>query len=325
MDEPDRVALGKVLFFDPLLSVNGKRACASCHNTDKAFAENRPKSLDLEGKPVARNAPSLIYAALATTQFWDGHAKDVENQMAHVASNPREMGNTLEELPARFSKSDEYAAMFAKAFPNEKDAISVINMEKAMGAYLRSLVTFDSDFDRYMRGETATIDASVQRGFNLFMGKAKCGTCHFAPIFNGTVPPQYLDTEFEVIGVPNEKNELDSDVGKLSMNRLEKFRHSFKTVTVRNVALTAPYMHNGVYKSLYEVVDFYNKGGGKGMGFDVPNQTLPFDKLNLKESEMLDIVHFMESLTDKTIHTPPAQLPKFSDPSVSKRKIGGEY
>ncbi len=311
VDAPERIELGKILFFDPIMSANGKRSCSSCHNADKAMAENYPKSLDLDGKPVARNAPSLIYAALATTQFWDGHARSVEEQMAHVASNPKEMGNVLEELPVRFAKSAEYVALFKKAFPSESDPLSISNMEKAMGAYLRSLATFDSEFDQFMRGETDKIAPDVQQGFNLFMGKAKCGTCHFAPVFNGTVPPQYLDTEFEVIGVPNEKNELDSDIGRMAIIPSEKYRYSFKTVSVRNAALTAPYMHNGVYKSLYEVVDFYNKGGGAGMGFDLPRQTLPFDKLNLTEKEMRQIVSFMESLTDKKMPQPPAKLPRF--------------
>ncbi len=322
---PARVELGKLLFFDPILSVNAKRACASCHNPDKAFAESFPKSLDLEGKPVDRNAPSLMYSALATNQFWDGRARSVEEQMGHVVTSSREMGNQMEALSKRFMKSPAYVELFKKAFFNQPDAVSISNIQKAIGAYLRSLSTFDSDFDRYMRGETDKIDPSVKRGFNLFMGKAKCGTCHFAPIFNGTVPPQYLDTEFEVIGVPNEKGNLDADLGKYALIRAEKYRHAFKTVTVRNVALSKPFMHNGVHKTLAEVVSFYNKGGGTGLGLDVPNQTLPFDKLNLSKKEERDIVKFMESLTDKNLPKAPDRLPLFDDPSVALRKIGGEY
>ncbi len=324
-EDSNRILLGKLLFFDPILSINGKRACASCHKPDKAFTESLSQSLDLNGKAIDRNAPSLMYAALSTSQFWDGHSRSVEEQMGHVTANPREMGNQLADLPARISGSSEYIALFKKAFLNQYDAVSVSNIEKAMGAYLRSLPAFDSDFDKYMRGETDRIDNAVKKGFNLFMGKAKCGTCHFAPVFNGTVPPQYLDTEFEVIGVPNVKNQLDTDLGKYAFVPAEKYRNAFKTITVRNATLTRPYMHNGRYKTLEEVVDFYNKGGGTGLGFDVPNQTLPFDKLNLSAKEVHYIVKFMEALTDKNLPKAPDSLPLFDDPSVALRKIGGEY
>jgi cytochrome c peroxidase len=324
-DTPERIQLGRLLFFDPVLSSNGKRACASCHRPENALAEPLPKSLDLEGKPLSRNAPSLMYSAVATSQFWDGHADDVEAQLLHVASNLREMGNAIEDVPVRLAKSKEYLSLFDKAFPNQEEALRLQNVQKAMGAYIRSLAVFDSEFDKFMRGETAKIDPSVQRGFNLFMGKAKCGTCHFAPVFNGSVPPQYLDTEFEVIGVPDEKGNLDADLGKYSIYPSKKFRNSFKTVTVRNAALSAPYMHNGVHKTLAEVVSFYNKGGGKGMGLDVPNQTLPFDKLNLTKKEEHDIVKFMETLTDKELPKAPDRLPLFDTPSVIARKIGGAY
>jgi cytochrome c peroxidase len=324
-EDTNRIALGKILFFDPILSLNGKRACATCHNPDKAFAESLPQSLDLAGKPMERNAPSLLYSALATNQFWDGHSRSVEEQMGHVATNPREMGRKIAELPAQLAESPEYVALFKKAFLDQPDALSISSIEKAMGAYIRSLPAFDSDFDAYMRGETTKIDPSVKRGFNLFMGKAKCGTCHFAPVFNGTVPPQYLDTEFEVLGIPNEKGSLDNDLGRYALLPAEKFRRAFKTVTVRNAALSAPYMHNGVHKSLAEVVSFYNKGGGKGMGFDVPRQTLPFDKLDLTKKEENDLVQFMKALTDKQLPKAPTRLPSFEDPSVSARKIGGDY
>jgi cytochrome c peroxidase len=324
-DSPERIELGKILFFDPILSVNGKRSCATCHRPENAFAEPLSSSLDLTDKPVGRNAPSLIYSALATNQFWDGKANDVEDQLFHVASNLREMGNNIEDVPVRLAKSSEYIALFEKAFPNQTEALRVSNIQKAMGAYLRSLAVFDSEFDQFMRGETAKITPSVKNGFNLFMGKAKCGTCHFAPIFNGTVPPQYLDTEFEVLGILSEKGGLDTDLGRFHLYPAEKFRRAFKTVTVRNAALSAPYMHNGAQKTLAAVVDFYQKGGGVGMGFDVPNQTLPFDKLSLTKQEQADLVKFMESLTDKTLPKAPTRLPVFEDAVLNNRKIGGTY
>jgi cytochrome c peroxidase len=266
-----------------------------------------------------------MYSALAASQFWDGHASTVEEQMLHVTSNLQEMGNAIEDLPVRLSKSTAYLRLFEEAFPKQSNPIDLQNIQKAMGAYIRSLAVFDSSFDQYMRGETSTIDAGVQRGFNLFMGKAKCGTCHFAPVFNGTVPPWYLDTEFEVIGVPDDKGRLDADLGKYKLYPADKFRHAFKTVTVRNAALTAPFMHNGVHKTLPEVVSFYNKGGGTGMGLEVPNQTLPFDQLNLSKREERDIVKFLEALTDRRLPKAPSALPPFGEPSIDLRKIGGEY
>jgi cytochrome c peroxidase len=130
------------------------------------------------------------------------------------------------------------------------------------------------------------------------MGKGKCATCHFFPLFNGTVPPAYQETESEVLGAPATAagKEVDSDVGKFVLTEREPHRYAFKTPTVRHVSKTAPYMHNGVYKTLEEVVDFYNNGGGNGLGFNLENQTLPFDELNLTINEKKALVAFMRVL-----------------------------
>ena len=136
---------------------------------------------------------------------------------------------------------------------------------------------------------------------NLFMGKAKCATCHFAPVFNGTVPPNFAKTEHEVVGTPKDKagSALSDDTGRYMFNQMPQLKGAFKTPGLRNVAVTAPYMHNGVYDTLEEVVDFYNKGGGLGMGLPADNQTLPFDKLSLTDAEMKALVAFMKALTDE--------------------------
>jgi len=132
------------------------------------------------------------------------------------------------------------------------------------------------------------------------MGKALCATCHFMPLTNGSVPPFFTETEKEVIGVPKESNnkELDTDTGFYWVYNENLHKGMFKTPTIRNIELTAPYMHNGVYNTLEEVKNFYNKGGGSGLGFNVPHQTLPFDHLNLSEQEIQDIITFMKTLTD---------------------------
>jgi cytochrome c peroxidase len=167
-----------------------------------------------------------------------------------------------------------------------------------LASYIRSLSQYDSKFDWYMQNkENFTPDEKA--GFNLFAGKAKCATCHFIPLTNGTVPPNFDRSESEILGVPNKSKKLDGDLGKFVITQAAIHKHSFKTPTIRNITLTAPYMHNGVYNTLEEVIDFYNEGGGVGLGFDVPNQTLPEDKLNLSELEKKQLIAFMRTLTDK--------------------------
>jgi cytochrome c peroxidase len=154
-----------------------------------------------------------------------------------------------------------------------------------------------------MRGDSTQLNKAEQNGFNLFTGKAKCATCHFMPLLNGLVPPDFNETESEVLGVPSIKKGkkiLDTDLGKYGFTRSVLHKHSFKIPTVRNSALTAPYMHNGVFSTLTQVVEFYNKGGGKGLGIAPDNQTLPFDKLSLSKKEVGDIVLFLKKLTDTT-------------------------
>jgi cytochrome c peroxidase len=182
-----------------------------------------------------------------------------------------------------------------------------------------------------MRHETDILPAAAKRGFNLFMGKAACGTCHFAPIFNGTVPPRYLESESEVLGVPATANlispTLDNDIGKAGVIPAEVFRFSFKTPTLRNAAVTAPYMHNGVFTTLTEVIEFYDRGGGAGLGLTVPHQTLPNSRLDLTDPEKEDLIAFLQSLTDTTsAASAPKSLPRFITKRVyNKRPVGGVY
>jgi len=165
-------------------------------------------------------------------------------------------------------------------------------------------------------------------GFNLFMGKAGCATCHFPPTFSGLVPPLFYESESEVLGVPAENVGvdaiLDDDMGRYHNGRskefFENYKNSFKTVTLRNIALTAPYMHNGVFNTLEEVMEFYNNGGGAGMGIEVPNQTLPADSLHLTQYEQTAIITFMEALTDTVnLTSKPKSLPIFEDDYLNSR------
>lgn len=332
---PTKVQLGKYLFYDPILSANNKRSCASCHNPDKAFTDGQTKSLamDFNGS-VSRNAPTLINSVFAERYFYDLRTEKIENQFEHVITSPLEFNTSYQEIVEKLSKSSEYRKMFADAFPDFNGQISKQTVSEAIGAFLKTLTSYNSDFDKHIRGEANTLSPSAINGFNLFMGKAVCGTCHFAPTFTGLVPPYFAENESEVLGVPATKDTVnavvDSDVGRFWGRMQEKVdfnRHAFKTVTVRNAALTSPYMHNGVYNTLEEVVDFYNKGGGQGLGIELENQTLPFDNLTLTETEKKDLVAFMESLTDTTgLTSVPASLPQFeNNPEWNKRRVGGEY
>lgn len=326
---PQKVALGRLLFFDPLLSGNNARSCASCHQPERAFTDGRARSRSFKGrKRVLRNAPTLINAGLQNAQFYDSRALYLEDQAHDVLSNGHEMRTSPEEVVAKLSSSTSYRKMFAEAFPNGLAAPAVRN---SLAAYIRSLTGLNARPDRYLRGDSVALSAEETLGFNLFLGKARCATCHFFPIFNGFVPPHYEKTESEIIGVPRSPKtrnaRLDTDVGKLGTYQKNLHRFAFKTPTVRNVALTAPYMHNGVYKTVEQVVDFYNRGGGRGIGIPLDGQTLPDAPLNLTSVEQKAVVAFLNALTDTTGLTQrPHELPLMDQQiKLNRRKPGGRY
>lgn len=297
-----KVALGKALFYDPVLSENNVRSCASCHQPDKAFTDGLVRnSVFNSQKLLPRNTPTLINAALQPALFYDSRSTTVEDQAQKVIANKDEMHGNLEKSVSKLYKNPQYKVLFANAFPDSK-SISSAEIQNALGSYVRSLVQLNSRFDDYMRGNRSAMTNNELHGFNLFMGKAKCGTCHYAPIFNGNVPPRFTKIESEIIGVPQStqaSSPIDPDLGRYSEMKDDFYKYAFKTPTLRNVARTAPYMHNGVFKTLEEVMDFYNKGGGRGRGIYLDNQTLPFEKLNLTPSEIKDIIAFMKSLDSR--------------------------
>ncbi|REH52458.1 cytochrome c peroxidase [Tenacibaculum gallaicum] len=287
----EKIALGRKLFNDKNLSKDGVMSCATCHIKDKAFTDGLatfPKQ--------KRNTPTLPYAAYQQTFFHDGRAGSLEGQIVGVVENKNEFHTNLEHLTETV-KND---SVYTKSFTDLYGKITDFNIRNAIANYIRSLGDFNSKFDKNINNKENTLTTSEVNGFNLFMGKAKCATCHFPPVFNGTVPPNFTETEVESIGVLNlDETGLDNDLGGYNIFKTEERKYFFKTSTVRNVSKTAPYMHNGVYETLEQVIDFYNKGGGEGLGYEVPNQTLPSDKLNLSEKEIEDLVAFMESLTDE--------------------------
>lgn len=294
---PEKITLGKKLFNDPILSGNNTRSCASCHHAEKAFTDGLEKAVSLDGKSmIQRNTPTLTHIAFQRAFFADSRVSYLEDQAIAVIKNENEMHGSLDKSALEIQKNKNYINDFKKAFP--KGEINEFTIKNALASYIRSLSHYDSKFDGYMQNKT-TFTADEKAGFNLFAGKAKCATCHFIPLTNGTVPPNFDRSESEILGVPNKNKKLDGDLGKFVITQAAIHKNSFKTPTIRNIALTAPYMHNGVYKTLEEVIDFYNDGGGIGLGFEVPNQTLPEDKLNLSDKEKQKLVAFMRTLTDK--------------------------
>jgi len=322
--------LGYLLFFDPALSGNNQRACASCHQPSKQFTDGLDKSLAINGKnKIQRNSPTLLNAAYQKLYFYDGRLFNLEEQAGEVLHNTFEMNIDEKELVLKLKQSSEYKNLFANAFKNTQDsAITFYAIMKSIAEYIRTLKTTNSRFDKYIHGNFKQLSIDEIKGYNIFTGKALCGSCHFFPIFNGTVPPAYNDNEFEVLGTPETKQNLniDSDIGREAITKMNIHKFAFKTPSVRNTQNTAPFMHNGVYQTIDEVLDFYNKGGGNGFGFNIPNQTLPFDSLQLSKKEITQLKLFLYCLNDSSIIVkPPKSLPKFNNTILNIRKVGGEY
>ncbi|WAC14539.1 cytochrome-c peroxidase [Dyadobacter pollutisoli] len=298
------VELGKKLFSEAKLSGNGSKSCASCHQPEQYFTDGLPKSIGLNNhSEVRRNAPSLLYSGYQHNQFWDGRAKTLEEQIATVMQDSVEMNGNPAEIAASLSKDRTYIKLFRKAgLIKKKQELTEQHLYRSLAAFIRTLKPFNSDFDKYLAGDKSALTTSQKNGFNLFMGKAQCGTCHFAPVFNGLVPPLYKLTEFEILGTTLtddlEKPVNDPDNGRFDIRPTPYYKGAFKTPTVRNAAKTAPYMHHGTFGSLEKVIEFYNKGGGGGLGLDVPRQTLSTMALNLNEQEKTDLISFLHSLTD---------------------------
>ncbi len=299
----ERIKLGRKLFYDPILSATGKRSCATCHKPELAFTDGLKTALAVdEENYLLRNTPTLWNSALQKRQFYDSRVTVLENQLSDVVHNQEEMKGSLIQSVVILKSDSTYNKLFEIAYSGEYEKITQYTIANAVSSYMRSLVSFNSNFDLYMRGDENKLNEVEKKGFILFMGKAKCATCHFIPLFNGLSPPFFIDSESEVLGVPattDKKNAvLDADKGKFLFTKSSIHKHAFKTPTLRNIALTAPYMHNGVYKTLEEVMEFYNNGGGTGLKIAPENQTLPPDKLNLSKKEISSIIAFMKTLTD---------------------------
>jgi cytochrome c peroxidase len=312
---PEKVALGRKLFFDDRLSADGTISCDNCHAPAKGFTDQLPASMGIHHAFGQRNAPTVLNALFNTLQFWDGRAPSLEVQIEGPILNPVEMGNkSLDDVVARVKTISEYQQPFHQIFGGE---ITMGNVEKAIAAYERTQVAFDTPFDRFMNGDQNAISASAKRGWSLFNGQGRCMTCHG---WNPT-QPLFSDNRFHNIGVSAHKSDfvplarkalvliaqsggglqqldqlaIQTDMSGLGRFLVTKQPHdigAFRTMGLRNLLVTQPYFHDGSQQTLWDVLDHYNKGGVQNPYLD--GGLLP---LGLTESQEDDLVAFMATLT----------------------------
>ena len=329
-----KVALGKKLFHDKRFSSTGEVACANCHDATKAFTDS-PLAVSEGIKKLngTRNAPTVINAAYMKTQFWDGRSPDLEDQALHPFLNPVEMGlKTHDPILKIVRKDKDYARAFQEVFGRSGDAITMKEVTQAIAAFERTIVAGNSPFDRwYFGGEPTALNESQKRGFHLFVNKGRCVSCHRVEqtqavftdgrfhnvgvgisTIQGDVPglaKEFLkakatlaEVDIKVLG-----DKRTSELGRFAVSRGFDDMGSFKTPTLRNVAVTAPYFHDGSLKTLREVIVHYNNGGVTKEG-DPVNDFLSggIRPLNLTDAEIDDLVAFMEALTSPEFATAPA-------------------
>jgi cytochrome c peroxidase len=320
---------GKQFFYDPILSGNNKRSCASCHKPKQYFTDTVATSLQFNGfMTLPRNTPSIINANYNHLLMLDGKHITLQAQGKDVISNSIEMASNENELLEKVLSCKDYKKSlkkFTKYTPQEKD-VTIEHIVSAITFYYSDFSTYYSHFDYAMENKKELTE-EAKRGFNIFMSKAQCATCHFVPQFNGVKPP-YVGSEFEVLGVPHDTTftGISPDRGRYEINPATETFDAFRTGTIRNAQFTKPYMHNGVFKTLNEVIDFYDAGGGAGKGLKVPNQTLKSDSLHLSERDKKDLLAFIFSLSENIIfENAPAALPLSKNEELNTRKVGGEY
>src|SRR5262249_31167827 len=319
-----KVALGRELFFDKRLSADGSLSCSTCHDPHFAFTDGKALPEGIHGRKGTRRATTLLIAMLNAGQFWDGRVESLEEQASHPLVNPDEMGNpSTDAVVARLSALAEYSARFQQVFggPVTRDKIG-----KAIAAFERTLVSGDSPFDRYMTGNRDALSGPARQGMLLFNGKARCSVCHtFTGVFKANQSfPFFTDQMYHNTGIAVNEPGFDGlarqaaalakrGAGKAELNRLAaepgagalgRFLvtgnvmdiGAFKTPSLRDVELTAPYFHDGSAKTLDEVVKFYVKGGSNN-----PYRDWQLEPIRLSEQERSDLVEFLKSLTSDGI------------------------
>lgn len=288
---PEKVELGKMLYFDPRLSADGTVSCATCHDPKKGWTDQEEVSEGIRQQKGTRNAPTVVNSAFMKIQFWDGRAVTLEEQALGPLINPVEMGNkTHDDVVKKVKSIKGYEPLFMKAFGTgpTKDTIA-----QAIAAFERTVLSGNSRYDRFLAGDKKVLNESEVRGMTLFLSKAKCVQCHSGPNFS--------DSQFHNLGVG--MNKTKPDLGRAAISKNKSHTGAFKTPTVRDVARHAPYMHDGSQKTLEEVIEFYDKGGEKNPHLDplmVP--------LNLTAQEKADLIQFLKALDGNPY--PMVQAPK---------------
>lgn len=298
---PEKVELGRLLFFDPIVSGDNTMSCATCHHPEFGLSDGRTKAMGFGGQgegpdrrggaELGRNSPTLWNAAYNFRQFWDGRANDLEHQAAFPIQAPDEMNQDPDELVDELLAIPEYVEWFMAVFGGEPDdAVTFEYICRALSAFERTLLTFNSKFDRFAAGDANALDAQERTGLELFMSeRLNCIECHNLPTFS--------DDVFHVIGVPESGT---PDPGRAKVPG-EGPIGAFKVPTLRNIALTAPYMHNGHFQTLDEILDFYAKGAGRAFenaSADIDKQIEPF---TIAEDERQAVVAFLNALTDDSL------------------------
>ncbi len=286
-----KVALGAQLFFDPRLSLDNTISCATCHRPDMAWANHDRTDTGIGGRVGSRNSGTILDAAYMKVQFWDGRAGSLEEQALGPIHNPIEMGDTLDNVVRKLSAIEEYREQFQAVFAT---GVTTDGIAKAIAAFERTVITGPSAYDRFLGGDRSALSASAARGLAIFEGKGRCWLCHSGPMLS--------NQSFHNIGVG--MRAASPDVGREAVTGRPEDRGRFKTPTLRNVALTWPYLHDGSAETLDEVIEFYDDGGILN-----PNLDPRIMKLHLTETERHDLRAFLESLTGTLPRIDTPRLP----------------
>ena len=291
--DPELAALGARLFTDRRLSAKRQSSCATCHDPARAYTEPRATPISLDpAHPLLRNTPTLLYNDLQATQLWDGRIVTAEAQVLRVIHNHAELGLDDAELVTRVSADPAYAAGFAA---REGGVVTAAGIAAALGAHIASLGAGTSPVDAYARGDDAALSAEMGRGLDVFAGPGRCARCHVPPLWGGSRPTDFAVPVYAVLGVPTrpEARKLDSDAGREGVTHRIVDKGSFKTPSIRDVARTGPYMHHGRFATLEQVVDFYDRGGGRGIGLVVPEQDPDVRPLRLTPEDRRALLVFL--------------------------------
>jgi len=288
---PQQIDLGRYLFFDPILSRDQSLSCASCHQPALAFTDGKAVSQGIDAAIGIRSAPSLWNSAFATSLFWDARAKTLEQQAQGPLYSKIEMGATPQGVLSRLQDNANYAKLFKQAFP-EQPQVSLTNLYTGLAAFQASLISLNSRYDQYVHGDQSALNEKELAGLNVFRSfVARCAECH--------TPPLFSNQQIAVIGTP-EPEGMAFDIGAQASFKEPKLRGGFKVPSLRNIALTAPYMHSGRFLNLKEAARFYTLGRGHA----VPqNESLQIHwhiwEPNLQEAELDNVVSFLQTLTDQ--------------------------